>query len=152
MSRNRKTLSEQKGNLTVEQQENIKANEEHCKYLAGNKLKISPPRWLTGDIAKKEYRRLAKLLIKNEYLGELDTNNLAIYSNAFEKYLELDEEYRLTDDFETKDKILKQMTVQSENMRKYSAMLGMTVDSRLKFGTIKAKTIDDEIESEFGDI
>lgn len=152
MSRNRKILSEQKKHLTVAEQEEIKATQEHSKTLANGKLKLTPPKWLVGDIAKKEYRRIAKILIQNEYLGEIDTNNLAIYSNTFEKYLELDEEYRLTDDFETKDKILKQMTVQSENMRKYSAMLGMTVDSRLKFGTIKAKTIDDEIESEFGDI
>ena len=44
------------------------------------------------------------------------------------------------------------MTVQSENIRKYSALLGMTVDSRLKFGAIKTRTVDDDIVEEFGDI
>ena len=154
MSRNRKILSEQKGNLTTEQKENIKASEEYCKNLAGNKLKISPPKWVKGEIAKKEYRRLAKMLTNNEYLGELDTNNLAIYCNAFEKYQNLNAEYETLDMdyFDERDKILKQITVQTETMRKFAGTLGLTVDSRLKFGSIKTKTVDDDIAEEFGDI
>ena len=92
------------------------------------------------------------LLSENEFLGEIDSNNLAIYCNAFGKYIELEEEYQNAQDFDSKDKVLKQMTVQSENIRKYSALLGMTVDSRLKFGAIKTKTVDDDITEEFGDI
>lgn len=154
MSRNRKVLSEQTGNLTVEQQMNIKATEEHCKMLSGNGIKATPPKWLTGETAKKEYRRLAKLLSKNEFLGQLDINNLAVYCGAFEKYLQLNEEYEKADKdyFEERDRILKQITVQTETMRKYAALLGLTVDSRLKFGTVKSRTVDDNIAEEFGDI
>lgn len=154
MSRNRKVLSEQKGNLTVEQKENIRASEEHCKGLAGNKLKVSPPKWLKGEIAKKEYRKLAKLLTKNEFLGELDENNLAVYCNAFEKYQNLNVEYEALDMdyFDERDKLLKQITIQTEIMRKYAGTLGLTVDSRLKLGSIKSRTIDDDIAEEFGDI
>lgn len=154
MSRNRKILSEQKGNLTIEQQENIKASEEQCKNLAGNKLKTSPPKWLAGEIARKEYRRLAKMLANNEYLGELDSNNLAIYCNAFEKYQNLNIEYETLDAeyFDERDKMLKQITVQAEIMRKFAGTLGLTVDSRLKFGSLKTKNVDDNITEEFGDI
>lgn len=154
MSRNRKILSEQKGNLTIEQKENIRASEEYCKNLAGNKLKVSPPKWLKGEIAKKEYRRLAKMLTNNEYLGELDTNNLAIYCNAFEKYQNLNTEYETLDIecFDERDKRLKQITVQAEIMRKFATTLGLTIDSRLKLGSLKAKNIDDDITEEFGDI
>ena len=154
MSRNRKPLNEQTKHLTVEEKENIKASEEHCVSLAGNKLKISPPKWVKGEIAKKEYRKLAKLLTKNEFLGELDENNLAIYCCAFEKYQLLSNEYEALDiDFlDERDKLLKQITVQTEIMRKYAGTLGLTVDSRLKLGSIKTKTIDDDIAEEFGDI
>lgn len=154
MSRNRKILSEQTKHLTIAEKEDIKSSEEHCKNLAGNKLKVSPPNWLKGEIAKKEYRRLAKILTNNEYLGELDTNNLAIYCNAFEKYQKLNIEYETLDAdfFDERDKILKQITVQTETMRKFAGTLGLTVDSRLKFGSLKTKTVDDDIAEEFGDI
>ena len=152
MSRNRKLLSEQTKNLTTEERESLKQTEEHSKSLSAGSLKRSPPKWLLGDNARKEYRNLVKLLSENEFLGEIDSNNLAIYCNALGKYIELEEEYQNAQDFESKDKILKQMTVQSENVRKYSALLGMTVDSRLKFGAIKTKTVDDDIAEEFGDI
>ena len=154
MSRNRKPLDEQTKHLTVEEKENIKASEEHCVKLAGDKLKTSPPKWVKGEIAKKEYKKLAKLLTKNELLGELDENNLAVYCCAFERYQKLSEEYNNLDIecIDTRDKILKQITVQTEIMRKYAGTLGLTVDSRLKFGSIKTKTIDDDIAEEFGDI
>lgn len=152
MSRNRKPLSEQTKNLTISEKENLKQGEEHSKTLSAGSIKKSPPKWLQGDTARKEYRHLVKLLSENEFLGEIDSNNLAIYCNAFGKYIELENEYQNAQDFDSKDKILKQMTVQSENIRKYSALLGMTVDSRLKFGAVKTRTVDDDIADEFGDI
>ena len=79
-------------------------------------------------------------------LGALNLNSITGI------YAELEEEYQNAQDFDSKDKILKQMTVQSENIRKYSALLGMTVDSRLKFGAVKTRTVDDDIAEEFGDI
>lgn len=94
MSRNRKPLSEQTKNLTISEKENLKQSEEHSKTLSVGSIKKSPPKWLQGDTARKEYRHLVRLLSENEFLGEIDSNNLAIYCNAFGKYIELEEEYQ----------------------------------------------------------
>ena len=56
MSRNRKRLNEQKGNLTREQQENIRMTEE-ASQVDDDQLKYAP-RWLIDDEAKKEWHRL----------------------------------------------------------------------------------------------
>ena len=37
-------------------------------------------------------------------------------------------------------------------MRKFAGLVGLTIDSRLRFASIKAKELKDEIEDEFGDI
>ena len=96
LSRNRKPLSEQTKNLTISEKENLKQGEEHSKTLSAGSIKKSPPKWLQGDTARKEYRHLVRLLSENEFLGEIDSNNLAIYCNAFGKYIELEEEYQNT--------------------------------------------------------
>ena len=40
----------------------------------------------------------------------------------------------------------------SEEMRKFAAMCGLTIDSRLKAATIAREGIDNDIKEEFGDI
>ena len=55
----RKLLSQQKGNLTVEHQENKKATEEAMKQLTP--LNAEPPEWL-DDRAKQEWFRIYPLL------------------------------------------------------------------------------------------
>ena len=40
----------------------------------------------------------------------------------------------------------------SEEMRKFAAMCGLTIDSRLKAATVAREEIDTDISEEFGDI
>lgn len=37
-------------------------------------------------------------------------------------------------------------------MRKFAGLVGLTIDSRLRFASIKVKELKNEIEDEFGDI
>ena len=40
----------------------------------------------------------------------------------------------------------------SDEMRKYSSLLGLSIDSRLKLATIKSKETKQDIVDDFGDI
>lgn len=162
MGRNLKPLAMQTGNLTVEQQEKKKEAEKLVttskEFLSSNKY----PKSLTDSLAKKEYRRVKRLLQEIDLIGDLDVNNLVGYCNAFSGYhattmLLKEEEYSLVKD--TKYGPVKYINplvlVQknyAEEMRKFAALCGMTVDSRLKAATTKVDQEDREINGRFGAI
>lgn len=60
MSRNRKPLSEQVGNLTIAQQENIRQTEQ--AFDIGDEQLDDAPDWLIDCVAIEEYERLVKEL------------------------------------------------------------------------------------------
>ncbi len=51
--------------------------------------KVKPPKWLTKK-AKKEFRRLAKLLLEIDLVTNLDVDLLAVYANTLVAYQEVD--------------------------------------------------------------
>ena len=56
MAKNRKPLAMQRGNLTVEQQENKK--QEEAMVTTGKEMLEKPPSWLIDAKAKNEFKRL----------------------------------------------------------------------------------------------
>ncbi len=161
MGRARKPLSEQKGNLTVAQQQNI----ESAATLTdvGHDDFENVPNWVQGKTAKDEYRRLSKLLIRAEIAGDLDLNNLGIYCNAYGMYRELVKKSKHISPCKTLPSgttvvnaefvsLTAQIQKYTDMMLKYAGKLGLTIDSRLKAGTLKVSKINDEITDEFGNI
>jgi len=161
MSRTRKPLSMQKGNLTVEQQTNMQQAEE--LITVGREQLARAPSWLVDNVAKKEFKRIVKEFEKVEVVGNLDLNNIGGYCNAYSFYLQATKELQgqpLT--------IIKYLqngaknTVENpminiqkkyaEEMRKFSSLCGLTIDSRLKIATVKTTKSEKDIEDEFGDI
>lgn len=161
MARPRKPLNLQKGNLTQEQKNEKELQDELARGDTSQLEK--PPKWLRDSVAKKEWKRLVKEYKSLSVICNLDYNNLGIYCNAFSKYVEvtkkLDEESEVVEytnkagatNYIENPRIKIQKYYSSE-IQKYSSMLGMTVDSRLKIASIKSTEIKNDITSEFGDI
>lgn len=166
MSRNRKPLKEQKGNLTREQQENIRATEE-ASAVDDDQLK-NAPRWLTDKTAQAEWQRLIKELKKAGLVCNLDRNNVAMYCNCWSDYIRVskfiktmlpeDEKTLLPVDdtglpnVELYAALIKLRKTLIDDMMKISRTCGLTIDSRLKAGQIKVDKTADAIEDAFGDI
>lgn len=160
MGRPKKPLEMQKGNLTVLQQNNKKIAEK--EIIIGREQLEKPPKWLINKIAIKEFKRIVKQIENVGVIGNLDINNLGAYCNSYAFYLEA------TEDLVQETLIIKQQTdsgtkrvknplieVQrnyADEMRKFAALCGLTVDSRLKIGTLKTTETIQKAESRFGGI
>jgi len=159
MGRARLPLSEQKGDLTKERKAKLEAEQELVR--TPKKYILKAPSWLS-DRAKKEYRRLIKSMADMDMLGDLDANNLAGYCNAWDKYLQAEDEIRERGLFiETPNspkaplKANPAIYVQikhAKEMREFGRQCGLSIDSRLKFAAAKLPELEAEIEEEFGDI
>lgn len=160
MSRARKTLEMQTKHLTTEEKLQ-KEQEEEILTLGKEQLKKAPS-WLIDDIAKKEFKRIVKEFDKKNIIGNLDLNNLGGYCNSYSMYL------KATTELQGKSLTVRKMTKNgpitvknplieiqknyAEEMRKFAALCGMTIDSRLKVATIKTTKQQNNITDEFGDI
>lgn len=161
MSRSRKPLEQQEGNITKEEKERKRLEEEIVKTGAEDIEK--PPQWLIDDTAKKEYKRIIKDLKKIEIVGNLDLSNLCGYCNAYSMYrkatTQLSKEELIVKklsasgvEYDAENPIIMVQKKYAEEMRKFASMCGLSIDSRLKAATIKVDKTEDEIEEEFGDI
>ena len=162
MPRPRKVAGMQKGNLTVAQQEDKKLEESLIQ--TGKEMLAKPPTWLVDAKAKNEFKRIVKEFEKMEIdvIGNLDVNNLGCYCNAFSYYLEVTKKLKNEDkiiikstkygEVLVKNPLCELQKMYSEEMRKFAAMCGLTIDSRLKAATVAREEIDTDISEEFGDI
>lgn len=157
MGRTRKILSEQTGNLTKEIQ--TRRSIEQDMTRTGTDYFLKPPKWLINSVAVREYKRLVGELKKLELLGNLDTNALGNYCNAFAKYAEITERLKyapltVTNSAgnEVENPLINLQIKYSKEMRDNARLCGITIDSRLKFASQKLDRIDEEISEEFGDI
>ena len=160
MARPRKPLEMQtRHNKVVEMQR--RQQEEQAVTVSGEQLE-KPPSWLTDAVAKKEWRRLMVELQKINIIGNLDLNNLAAYCNAYSAYRKATKELKgqsLIVEKETKygtqlvaNPLISIQSKYSDEMRKYAALCGLTIDSRLKAGAAKVDKQDEDIRKRFGGI
>ena len=161
MSRNRKPLDQQIGNLTKEEKERRQMEEQAVR--TGTEDIIRTPSWLVDNVAKQEYRRILKDLRNNEIVGNLDLSNLGGYCNAYAMYRRATKDLAGQDlivekvsaggvSYEAENPLIMVQKKYAEEMRKFASMCGLTIDSRLKAASAKVDRIEDEIENEFGDI
>ena len=160
MSRQRKPIDMQKGNLTVIQQEKKRLEEEYVR--TGKDQLKTPPIWLIDDIAKKEFKRIVKELKQIDIIGNLDLNNLGAYCNAFSNYIHVTEQlngqaYYVERETKTgvivvKNPLVDIQTNYAVEMRKFASLCGMTIDSRLKAATTKINKEQEIIQKKFGGI
>lgn len=160
MARPRKALENQIGNLTKQEIEIKKQEEELIKISAKD---IKCPTWVKNKLARKEFKRLTSLLEEIDILTELDVTNLANYCNCYARFVELSlelENESLVVEYTNKAKVtniienpkFKVQLKLSEELRKLGNELGISLNSRLKFASAKMEKINDGITDDFGDI
>lgn len=161
MARPRKMKATQEGHLTKKQQTEKQLQEQLIK--TGTDQLNKPPRWLRDKIAKKEWKRLVEQFKQLSIISNLDLNNLGAYCNSYSSYIEVTTELQnssLTIKYTNKagatniieNPLIKIQIKYSDEMKKYSSLLGLTIDSRLKMGSLKLNETKKDIVNEFGDI
>ena len=162
MARPKKPLEFQMKHLTQEEKAKKELEEQEIRHLNKNQL-AKPPTWLRDSIAKKEWKRLNKELEEISVICNLDFNNLGAYCNAYSFYVqaskELDKEPLITE-FTNKagvtnfveNPLIRIQLKYSDEMKKFAALLGLTIDSRLKIASIKNQNNQNDLVDEFGDI
>lgn len=155
MARSRKTLDEQKGNLTTETQENFKEAEEQIGQLT--KISNDIPDFLVNDeVAKEQYMELLPL-VKELPVTQLDRTQLAIYCQFYSVFVEASKLLQKEDLITTSERgsklnlALTALRQSQEQMIKIAPKLGMTIDSRLKIFTPKKEEKKDPFEEMFQD-
>lgn len=158
MPRPRKPLVQQKGNLTVLQQNKKKLAENMIK--GDNNRLAEPPGYLNGEVAETEWTEVTKQLTKMEIICNLDLGNVVVYCNAFADYVEATEHCRsekkvITRGTATGEILVKNPWVElqkqyADEMRKTGAKIGIDVGSRLKAAGEKVDKKQEEMKQEFG--
>lgn len=149
----RKSLNQQKGNLTVIQQQQKRLEEERAKNFVGREQLKHPPDWLVNEIAIAEWKRLVKELEATPIFNNLDYNNLGAYCNAVAKYSEVVKQVGMKFRIGKELNNLVQLELRySDEIKKYASLLGLTLDGKLKLITGDIKTETNQTEQEFGEI
>lgn len=152
MARNNKSLSEQKGNLTIEQQETIQQTEKEMYNL--KPIQKTPPQWLDAN-AKKEYNRILPLL-QELPIADLDLALVASYCQTYSMYCEAIRKlnkHGLVTETERGTKLSSYYTVQRDcinALNTISNKLGLNIDSRMKI--ISHKKEDKKDDDPFKDL
>ena len=160
MARPRKPIDMQKAhNSIIEKRE--KKQEEQYVITGNNQLK-TPPKWLTDDTAKKEWRRIVRELKQIEIVGNLDYANLAGYCNAYANYIKAtqilkEQDYYIERETRSGTIVVKNpmvdiQTTYAAEMRKFASLCGLTIDSRLKAAVTKRNKAETEVAERFGAI
>lgn len=160
MPRPKKPIDMQKAHLTLVEKQNRKTEED--SVTTGNNQLKTPPRWLINDVAKKEWRRIVRELNKIQIIGNLDYANLGGYCNAYANYIQVteilkDQTYSIERETRTGTIIVKNPLVDIQTnyaaeMRRFAALCGLTIDSRLKAAVVKTEKTEDMITEKFGNI
>lgn len=160
MGRSRKPQEMQRGNITVIDGSKRKSEEESVT-VGKDQLKRVPD-WLTDNVAKKEWKRLIAELDKIDIVGNLDKNNLGAYCNAFSRYIQVTKELAgaplcvekttRTGTVIVKNPLLDIQKMYAEEMRKFAALCGLTIDSRLKAAVTKTTEKEENVKQKFGNI
>lgn len=147
----RKPLEAQTKHLTQEEKK-IKQLEEELVFVGNDQLE-NPPEWLVNEIAVNEWIRLVEQFNKKSMISNLDYNNLGAYCNAFARYTSivknLKTEVMIVEDV---NPLVNLELKYSDEMKRYGALLGLTMESRLKVGSGIKTTSDEKLNKEFGDI
>ena len=162
MANNRKLASEQKSRRTIEKQKEMEMAEAILKGGTSEQLD-KVPKWVSDPRAKKEWKRLVREFRKLDILSNLDFNNLGLYCNSFVAYLDATEELKITgttairvnkmgDETPIKHPLVEIQRMYSDEVKKYSNFIGLSMDSRLKMGALKVEQMKGEVDNEFSGI
>lgn len=129
--------------------ERIKERREMEKKLRGNSDKIFPPEWL-DSVALEQWERLTRELNELDLLSNCDVDALAVYCDAYSKYLDANNKLKQEGMFvEYTNKsgatntiehpAVRVMLKYQDVMRKLSIEFGLTPSARAKLAMKKSE-------------
>lgn len=152
-------MAKQKTSVETQARHNTKSEiakkklEEESTFVGNDQLK-TPPKWLVDEDAHKEWKRLIKEFGKKSLISNLDYNNLGLYCNAFIRYRNISS--KLTKQgvmiLGDPNPLVALEIKYSDEIKKYSGLLGLTSESRLNLGSNKINHEEQKVEGTFGDI
>lgn len=147
----RKLLETMTKHLTQEEIK-IKMLEEEAVFV-GNEQLQHPPDWLVDEKAISEWKRLVKEFNKKSMISNLDYNNLGAYCNAFARYTTIVKRLgtQVLPGREPSPLVMLELKY-SDEMKRYGALLGLTMESRLKTGKGIVANTEEDINQDFGDV
>ena len=133
--------------------------EETMVALPSDQL-VSPPSYLKGKEARREWRRVVPLLEQIGVFGNLDKSNLAAYCYNYGEWVELIRKRSALsatsigdpEDFKILQAIDKQIKVHEDQFRRFGSACGMDPSGRLKAAAKQTQTEQETIEARFGAI
>ena len=151
-----------KGNPNRLTKAEIEKRKKAEEKLTPNKDKIKCPSWLDKE-AKKEWKRIYKELEELNLLTNVDITALAIYCDAYSKYIQANKEIAEKGMFvEYTNKYGATNTIENpavnaakkyaEIIRKMCSEFGLTPSARAKLTLPKTEEEVDPITEKFGDI
>ena len=155
MPRSRKVVSLQTRHNTKAETE-ARRREETMVALPSDQL-VSPPSYLKGKEARREWRRVVPLLEQIGVFGNLDKSNLVAYCYNFGEWVELVRTKAQTDPLDPEQidlraKLDKQIKVHEDQFRRFGSACGMDPSGRLKAAAKQTQTEQETIEARFGAI
>ncbi len=158
MPRSRKVVSLQTRHNTKAETE-ARRREETMVALPSDQL-VSPPSYLKGKEARREWRRVVPLLEQIGVFGNLDKSNLAAYCYNYGEWVELIRKRSVLsstsigdpEDFKLLQAIDKQIKVHEDQFRRFGSACGMDPSGRLKAAAKQTQTEQETIEARFGAI
>ena len=133
--------------------------EETMVTLPSDQL-VSPPSYLKGKEARREWRRVVPLLEQIGVFGNLDKSNLAAYCYNYGEWVELIRKRSALsissigdpEDLKILQAIDKQIKVHEDQFRRFGSACGMDPSGRLKAAAKQTQTEQETIEARFGAI
>lgn len=158
MPRSRKVVSLQTRHNTKAETE-ARRREETMVALPSDQL-VSPPSYLKGKEARREWRRVVPLLEQIGVFGNLDKSNLAAYCYNYGEWVELIRKRSALsitsigdpEGFKVLQAIDKQIKVHEDQFRRFGSACGMDPSGRLKAAAKQTQTEQETIEARFGAI
>ena len=158
MPRSRKVVSLQTRHNTKAETE-ARRREETMVALPSDQL-VSPPSYLKGKEARREWRRVVPLLEQIGVFGNLDKSNLAAYCYNYGEWVELIRKRSALsatsigdpEDLKILQAIDKQIKVHEDQFRRFGSACGMDPSGRLKSSAKQTQTEQETIEARFGSI
>lgn len=158
MPRSRKVVSLQTRHNTKAETE-ARRREETMVALPSDQL-VSPPSYLKGKEARREWRRVVPLLEQIGVFGNLDKSNLAAYCYNYGEWVELIRKRSVLssasigdpEDLKILQAIDKQIKVHEDQFRRFGSACGMDPSGRLKAAAKQTQTEQETIEARFGAI
>ena len=148
MSRVRKPLSTQKGDLTVLRREKMELEENLLKQADRSQV-LTPPEELEDPVAREMWHFVVDVKTEMGMLTNSDYANMYAYCTAwsdFKKSLE----FTGADDADSILMGLKMRKQASDELYRYGARLGLDLNGQLKVAAAKVEKEQQHVEARFG--